>query len=111
MRGSRRSRRRFFDKSGFRFRVGHRVRCGRFRDLRGGCLGDLFRRGGLRFGFQIGHIESVKPSQLDGHVLVDGAGVGFLFGNAQFRQAIQDFMSLDFQFPRQLVDSNLLHRE
>ena len=79
----------------------------------GGRLGGLFRHGGLRlgFGFQIGHIESVQPAQLDGHVFVDGAGVRLLFGDAQFGEPVQDFVSLDFQLPRQLVDSNLLHRK
>src|ERR1035437_10616954 len=33
------------------------------------------------------------------------------FRDAKFRQAVQDLVSLDFQLPRQLVDSNLLHRE
>jgi hypothetical protein len=33
-----------------------------------------------------------------------------LFGDAEFRKAVQDFVGLDFQLSRQLVDSNLLHR-
>jgi len=100
------------DNGGFRFRLGHKVRCGHFRDVRGGYLGGLFRHGDLRFGFrfQIGHIESVQPAQLDSNVLVDGAGMGLLFRDAQFREAVEDLVSLHFQLPRQLVDSNLLHR-
>jgi hypothetical protein len=80
----------FFHAGWFRFRVGHRVRYGRFRDLRGGYLGGLFRHVDLRFGFRfrIGPVESVEPAQLQGHVLVDRAGVGLLFDNAQFREAV-----------------------
>ncbi len=60
---------------------------------------------------QIRNIEAVQAAQLDGHVFIDRAGVRLLFGDAQFREPVQDFVSLHFQLPRQLVDSNLLHRE
>src|ERR1035437_3463214 len=33
------------------------------------------------------------------------------FRDAQFGEPLQYFVSLDFQLPRQLVDTNLLHRE
>jgi hypothetical protein len=34
-----------------------------------------------------------------------------LFLDAQFREPIEDFVSLHFQLPRQLIDPNLLHRK
>src|SRR3954463_15381697 len=34
-----------------------------------------------------------------------------LFLDAQLGEPIEDFVSLDFQLPRQLVDPNLLHRK
>jgi hypothetical protein len=55
-------------------------------------------------------IEAIKPLQLKRHVLVDGAGVGHLFGDAQFRQPFQDLPGLHFQLPGQLVNANLVHR-
>jgi hypothetical protein len=74
----------------------------------------LVRYGALRspriLAFQIRRIEAVEPPQLDRHVLVDGAGVRFLFGDAQFGESIQNLVGLYFQLPRQLVDANLLHR-
>jgi len=84
----------------------------RFRGNRGS-LYDLFGQVGLRlrFGFQVGHVESVQPAQSDRHVFVDGAGVRFLLDDSQFREPIQNLVSLDFQLSRQLVDSNLLHRK
>jgi hypothetical protein len=65
----------------------------------------------LRFGRQIGHIEPVQPAQLDGDVLVDGAGVRLLLGHSQLGEPIENFVSLDLQLTRQLVDANLLHRK
>jgi hypothetical protein len=51
-----------------------------------------------------------QAAQPDRHVFIDGAGVGLLFGNAQFGQPVQDLVGLDFELPCQLVDANLLHR-
>jgi len=68
----------------------------------------VFRRG--FFSRQVRYVETVEPPQLDGYVLVDGAGMRLLFGHAQFRQPIQNLMGLDFQLPSQLVDANLFHR-
>jgi hypothetical protein len=65
----------------------------------------------LRFGRQIGHIEPIQPAQLDGDVLVDGAGVRLLLGHSQFGEPIENLVSLNFQLTRQLVDANLLHRK
>ena len=69
------------------------------------------RLSGSAIRLQVGHIEPVQPAQLDGDVFVDGAGMRLLFRHAQFGEPIQNFVSLDFQLPRQLVDSNLLHRK
>jgi hypothetical protein len=35
--------------------------------------------------------------------------MGLLFGYANRRQSIQDLPALDFQFARQIVDSNFTH--
>jgi len=53
---------------------------------------------------------TVEAPQPDRNVFVDRAGVRLLFRHAKFRQPVQNFVSLDFQLPCQLVDSNLLHR-
>lgn len=37
----------------------------------------------------------------------DGTGMRLLLGNAHFRQRIENFLALDFQFPGQIVNSNL----
>jgi hypothetical protein len=81
--------------------------------LPGGCgealgffLGGLFRAQGA-----LGRLKSVQAAQLYRHVFIDGAGVRLLLGDAQFGEAVQNLMGLDFQLPRQLVDPNLLHRQ
>jgi hypothetical protein len=53
----------------------------------------------------------VMTPKLERRVFVDGAGVRLLFGNAQFGEQLQNFVSFDFQLPRQLVNANLLHRK
>jgi len=68
----------------------------------------VFLRG--LFSREVRYVETVEPSQPDGYVLVDGAGMRLLFGDAQFGQPIQNLMGLDFQLPSQLVDANLFHR-
>jgi hypothetical protein len=72
---------------------------------RSGWLGFFHRR----FAAGLGRY-TVKRAQFDGDVFVDGAGMRLLLRDAQFGKALEDFMSLDFQLPRQLVDANLLHR-
>jgi hypothetical protein len=56
-------------------------------------------------------VLSVVLTQLDRDIFIDRAGVRLFFGDAQFGEPLQYFVSFDFQFPCQLVDSNLLHRE
>jgi len=40
-------------------------------------------------------------------VVLDGAGVGFLFRHSNFRQRVENGLAFDFQFSRQIVNSNL----
>ncbi len=54
-------------------------------------------------------IAGVIHAQFFGHIVVDRAGVGHFFGNAEFRQLLYDLSRLDFQLPRQLIDSDLTH--
>jgi hypothetical protein len=85
--------------------------------LLGRCLFGLFGHGhgaplvilGSGAGFRVGNIQPIKTPQADRHVFVDGAGMRLLFRDAQLGEPVQDFVSLDFQLPGQLVDSNLLH--
>jgi hypothetical protein len=43
-------------------------------------------------------------------VLVNRAGVSFLFGYTELRQQVENHVGSDFQLPRELVDANLLHK-
>jgi hypothetical protein len=69
-----------------------------------GCLLHVFRH-------RVGHIVAIVAAELDRHILVNGAGVRLLFGDAEFGKQLQDFVSFDFQLARQLVDTNLSHRQ
>jgi hypothetical protein len=42
-------------------------------------------------------------------VLFDRTGVRFLLGHSDFDQDVKNRLALDFQFPGQIVDSNLTH--
>jgi urocanate hydratase len=42
-------------------------------------------------------------------VFFQRTGVRLLFGDSNFRQNIEDGLAFDFQFPGQVVDSNLTH--
>jgi hypothetical protein len=44
-----------------------------------------------------------------GFITLERTRVGLLFGYANCRQSIQDFPALDFQFARQIIDSNFTH--
>jgi hypothetical protein len=71
------------------------------------------RRGGtVSSGGQWGmRLAAVIASQLIGFVFVDRARMGDLFGDAKFVQLVDDLARLDFQLPRQFIDSNLTHIE
>ncbi len=51
-----------------------------------------------------------QPPQPDRDILVDRAGVGLLFRNAQLGQPVKDLVRFDFQLPGQLINANLVHR-
>ena len=59
---------------------------------------------------KVGHIMAVVPPQLQRYILVNLAGVRLFLGNAQFREQLQNLVSLHFQLPRQLVNTNLSHK-
>jgi len=44
------------------------------------------------------------------HIIVERAGVGFLIGDAEVREQFQDPAGFYFQFPGQLINSDLTHR-
>jgi hypothetical protein len=77
-----------------------------------------FRDGGGRGGpatfgcgsCRLGGFAAIMAAKLDRRVFVDGAGVRLFFGDAEFREQVQYFVGLDFQLPRQLVNSDLSHR-
>jgi hypothetical protein len=46
-----------------------------------------------------------------GYIVVHRAGVSLLLGDAQFREFVDQFMSLDLQLPRQHVNADLVHRK
>jgi hypothetical protein len=48
-------------------------------------------------------------AQLLGIVVVDGAGMGQRLGDAEFVKFIDDLTRLNFELPRQLIDSDLTH--
>jgi hypothetical protein len=49
--------------------------------------------------FLLGNFLTEQTPQFKGDIVVDRAGMRFLFGNTQFGKAIEDFMRLDFQLP------------
>ncbi len=44
------------------------------------------------------------------HRLINRAGVGFLLGDTELRQHVDDGMRRDFQLPCELIDSNFTHK-
>ena len=42
-------------------------------------------------------------------IRLNGAGMRLLLNDADLRQEVEDFLALDFQFPCQIVDANLIH--
>lgn len=66
------------------------------------------RRGRLRHADRDRFAAIIAP-QLFGGVLFNRAGVGDVFGDAEFVQFIDDFARFYFQLARQYIDSNLTH--
>jgi hypothetical protein len=85
-------------------------------DLRRRSSWRLFgRRSGAVGGGLLGTLGSSRAAaenvtQLLRHIIVDGTRVSLLFGNAQLREFVQQFVSFDFQLPGQHVNSNLVHK-
>jgi hypothetical protein len=48
--------------------------------------------------------------KLFGDVIIDRAGVGLLFGNAELWQHVDDGMRGDLKLPCQLIDSDFAHK-
>jgi hypothetical protein len=69
----------------------------------GGCRAGISLPGGGRT------VPGVKTTQALGHIVVDRAGVGQLFGHAEFGELLDDLSRLYFELPRQLIDSDLTH--
>jgi hypothetical protein len=105
--------------------VGRRdCRCGF--DIHNGLKLGLSVRDGARFGvgggpvlrggfvlaarWRFGILVPVVAAQLVHYVVVQRAGVRFFIRDAQFGELLQYFVSLNFQLPRQLVNSDLSHR-
>jgi hypothetical protein len=80
---------------------------GRFGVGRGAVL-----RGAFEFaaGWRFRILVPVVAAQLVHDVVVQRAGVRLFVRNAQFGKLLQYFVSLNFQLPRQLVNSDLSHR-
>ena len=66
---------------------------------------DCARLGGRGLGFSG---TEVSP-HLFRFVFLDRTGMRLLFSDADFDQDIKNRLALDFQFPGQIVDSNLTH--
>jgi hypothetical protein len=63
----------------------------------------------LLMGGDHGSVTAEIAPQLFGVVVVDRAGMGQGFGDAELVQFIDDLTRLDFELPRQLIDSDLTH--
>jgi hypothetical protein len=91
-----------------RLKLGLSVRDGgRFGMGVGAVLGRGFVLGG---GGRLGILMPVVAAQLVHYVVVQRAGVRLFIRDAQFGELLQYFVSLNFQLPRQLVNSDLSHR-
>jgi hypothetical protein len=77
---------------------------------------DRFRRFGNRHGagsfparrVASSALQSLPDNQRDR--LVDGAGMGFLFGNTELGQHVDNRVRWNFELPCQLVDADFRHR-
>ena len=57
---------------------------------------------------RLGRGSEMRPHLLC-FVLFDRTGVRLLLGDSDFDQDVKNRLALDFQFPGQIVDSNLTH--
>lgn len=56
-------------------------------------------------------LASIIATQLVGLVFINGAGVSNPFSDTELVELVDDLTRLDFELPRQLIDSNLTHIE
>ncbi len=56
-----------------------------------------------------GSVSGDPEPDLFGHVVIDGAGVRFLLGHAEFGQHLEDLVRGDLKLSRQLVYADFLH--
>jgi hypothetical protein len=69
-----------------------------------GVFGSGLRRTGR------GGLATGQPgTNLQNDIVVEGAGVGFLIMNTQFRQQIENHVRFYLEFARQLINANLTH--
>jgi hypothetical protein len=54
-------------------------------------------------------VARIITAKLVGCVVIDRTGVGHLFVDTEFVELLDDLPRLDFQLPRQLIDSDLTH--
>jgi hypothetical protein len=64
----------------------------------------------LATGWRFRILVPVVAAQLVHYIVVQRAGVRLFIRDAQLGKLLQYFVSLNFQLPRQLVDSDLSHR-
>jgi hypothetical protein len=55
-------------------------------------------------------LEAEMLSELVDDIVVQRAGMRELLGNAEFREHVEYFFRLHLELPRQLINSNLLHK-
>jgi hypothetical protein len=60
-------------------------------------------------GRSFGRVGAEVGPHLDGLVIFNGTGMGLLLGDPDFSKNVENRLALDFQFPGQIVDSNLAH--
>jgi len=68
---------------------------------------------GVFFGGRLGRLPDfeaeVLPYLVD-EIIVQRAGMGELLENSHLRERFDNFFRFHFELPRQLIDSNLLHK-
>jgi hypothetical protein len=71
-----------------------------------------FRATGARWLCRAGRVTCVRAEMrphLYGFVIFNGTGMGLLLGDPDFSKHVENRLAFDFQFPGQIVDSNLAH--
>ena len=58
-----------------------------------------------------GYTPAQTPPKFERHIFVERAGMRFFLVHAQLGQQLEYDAGFDFQFPRQLVDSDFGHRK